>query len=41
MKASKFVSWPKFGRAKKGHIALQGDHNGELAFRNIRIRELP
>jgi hypothetical protein len=41
MKKSKFVSWPKFGRAKKGHIALQGDHNGELAFRNIRIRELP
>jgi hypothetical protein len=27
-------------RAKKGHIAMQGDHNGVLSFRNIRIREL-
>jgi hypothetical protein len=41
VKASKFSAWPNYGRAKKGHIALQGDHNGELAFRNIRIRELP
>jgi len=41
VKASKFNAWPNFGRAKKGHLALQGDHNGELAFRNIRIRELP
>jgi len=40
VKASKFRVWPNYGRAKKGHIALQGDHNGELAFRNIRIREL-
>jgi hypothetical protein len=38
--ASKFKAWPNYGRAKKGHIAMQGDHNGELAFRNIRIREL-
>jgi len=41
VKLSKFKVWPKYGRAKKGHIALQGDHTGELAFRNIRIRELP
>ena len=41
VKASKFDEWPKYGRAKTGHIALQGDHRGELAFRNIRIRELP
>ncbi|MEP6491524.1 MAG: DUF1080 domain-containing protein [bacterium] len=40
VKASKFSAWPNYGRAKKGHIALQGDHNGELAFRNMRIREL-
>lgn len=40
VKASKFKDWAKYGREKKGHIALQGDHNGELAFRNIRIREL-
>jgi hypothetical protein len=38
VKASKFAVYPNFGRAKKGHIALQGDHNGTLAFRNIRIR---
>jgi hypothetical protein len=40
VKASKFGEWPNYGRAKRGHIALQGDHNGSLAFRNIRIREL-
>ena len=41
VKASKFVEWPHYGRAKRGHIAFQGDHAGSLAFRNIRIRELP
>jgi len=41
VKASKFKDWPNYGRSKRGHIALQGDHNGELAFRNMRIRELP
>lgn len=41
VKASKFGAWPNYGRAKQGHIALQGDHNGALSFRNIRIRELP
>jgi hypothetical protein len=40
VKASKFGEWPHYGRAKRGHIALQGDHAGRLAFRNIRIREL-
>jgi len=38
--ATKFNAWPKFGRAKRGHIGIQGDHAGMLAFRNIRIREL-
>jgi hypothetical protein len=38
--ASKFVKWPNFGRSKRGHIAMQGDHAGTLAFRNIRIREI-
>jgi len=38
--STKFKGWPKFGRAKRGHIGLQGDHPGTLAFRNIRIREL-
>ena len=40
VKASKFAAWPNFGRAKRGRIAMQGDHAGTLAFRNIRIREI-
>src|SRR5712692_1655420 len=40
VKASKFGAWPGYGRATKGHFALQGDHNGVLSFRNIRVREL-
>jgi hypothetical protein len=40
VKASKFVDFPNYGRAKRGHIAIQGDHEGELSLRNIRIREL-
>jgi len=27
--------------AKRGYIGIQGDHNGTLSLRNIRIRELP
>ena len=38
--ASKFKSWPKYGRMKSGHLAIQGDHSGSLAFRNIKIRKL-
>jgi 3-keto-disaccharide hydrolase len=40
VKASKFAAYPNFGRAKRGYIALQGDHDGSLGFRNIRIREV-
>lgn len=40
VKSSKFAPYANFGRAKQGHIALQGDHTGTLAFRNIRIRAL-
>jgi hypothetical protein len=40
VKASKFGAWPNYGLSKSGHIGLQGDHLGTLAFRNIRIREL-
>jgi hypothetical protein len=40
VKASKFKDWPNYGRAKKGYIAIQGDHEGALSLRNIRIREL-
>jgi len=39
--ASKFKDWPNYGRARRGRIALQGDHAGALSFRNIRVRELP
>ncbi len=38
--ASKFKAWPNYGKSARGHIAIQGDHPGALAFRNIRIREL-
>jgi hypothetical protein len=40
VKASKFVDWPNYGRATRGHIAIQGDHGGTLALRNVKIREL-
>lgn len=40
VKASKFAKWTNFGRARKGRLAMQGDHTGALAFRNIRIREV-
>ena len=39
--ASKFNDYPNYGMAKKGYIGIQGDHNGALSLRNIRIRELP
>jgi len=40
VKASKFIDYPNYGRAKRGYIAIQGDHEGQLQLRNIRIREL-
>jgi hypothetical protein len=36
---SKFKEWPEFGKALKGHIALQ-DHGDAVWFRNVKIREL-
>jgi hypothetical protein len=41
VKASKFKDWPNYGRAKKGYLAFQGDHNGTLELRDLKIRELP
>jgi hypothetical protein len=40
VKASKFVEWPHYGRAPRGMLAIQGDHDGELSIRNMQIREL-
>ncbi|MFZ5830512.1 MAG: 3-keto-disaccharide hydrolase [Planctomycetota bacterium] len=37
---SKFAKFPAFGKADTGYICLQ-DHGNEVAFRNIKIRELP
>ncbi|HMI55637.1 MAG TPA: DUF1080 domain-containing protein [Gemmatimonadaceae bacterium] len=40
VKASKFAAYPNYGKAKRGYIAIQGDHDGTLSIRNVRIREL-
>ncbi|HVB31709.1 MAG TPA: DUF1080 domain-containing protein [Gemmatimonadaceae bacterium] len=40
VKASKFHAFPDYGKAATGYIGIQGDHEGDLSLRNIRIREL-
>lgn len=37
---SKFSEWRDYGRAHAGYIGIQGDHDGSLSLRNIRIRPL-
>lgn len=39
VRKSKFASMPGFMKSAKGHIALQ-DHGDEVAYRNVRVREL-
>lgn len=39
VQASKFREYASYGRARRGHIGLQ-DHGAQVAYRNIRIREL-
>jgi hypothetical protein len=39
VKSSKFASLPAYGRAHRGHIALQ-DHGDPVWFRDLRIRPL-
>lgn len=36
---SKFAKFPNFGKPTKGYLCLQ-DHGNEVAFRNIKIREI-
>lgn len=40
VKGSKFVQWPPYGLARRGHIGLQ-EHGDVVHFRNLRVRELP
>ena len=40
VKASKFSEYPHYGRAPRGFIGIQGDHDGALWIRNVRIREI-
>lgn len=40
VKASKFSAWPNYGLARTGYIGIQGDHDGVLSLRNIKVREL-
>lgn len=39
VQASKFKTMPGYGRARRGHIALQ-DHGDRVSYRNIRIKTL-
>ena len=40
VKASKFAKWPGFAKAARGHLAIQGDHDGTLTIRDLRVRDL-
>lgn len=38
---SKFAAYPNYGKASEGYIAIQGDEDGALWLRNIKIKVLP
>ncbi|MFI5234538.1 MAG: DUF1080 domain-containing protein [Gemmatimonadales bacterium] len=40
VKKSKFGAWPNYGKSARGLIGVQGDHNGSLQLRNIKIKVL-
>ena len=33
--------FPNYGKAATGYIGIQGDHDGALTLRNIKIKVLP
>lgn len=39
VRASKFNEWPRYGRAREGHLGLQ-DHGDWVAYRSIKVRRL-
>ncbi len=41
VKSTKFAEFPNYGLAKRGFLGIQGDHQGMLSIRGMRIRELP
>jgi hypothetical protein len=41
VKASKFAMFPNYGKATSGYIGFQGDEDGAIALRNIKIKVLP
>ena len=41
VKKSKFADYPNYGKASEGYLAIQGDHDGALWLRNIKIKVLP
>jgi 3-keto-disaccharide hydrolase len=41
VKKSKFNDYPNYGKASEGYIGIQGDHDGALWLRNIKIKVLP
>lgn len=40
VRQAKFVEYPQYGRARRGHIGIQGDHSGTLSIRGMRVRDL-